>query len=831
MAKNQSVKTGKKLRGAVLIMVLTVMFMLIILLLATLTVVSTAQNRSYAKYEENQAYYTARSALDVYVGNMLNDNSYIAYDGGSKREYKYGPDAADKSDMTQGLALQLDLYRIKAHAKTWAEYQGMADKTLFSTDAAANPADSSTTFPYMTDIYPTEDYIEYEITLPDNMIHNDTYGGAAENKGIKDQFGDELKATVKVEVLAREISDKNRTKDMMYVKVTTSVPYQDIMGTTSAIYQVVENPQMFDNAVTSMSYVYPADNTTIIGGVSSINPLTMGNEGSIVGKMYSGELVPYTTPGGSVSDPETQIRGGGTLNALSRKENAYLEGGVNAMNDIPYKSLGVTVAEEKPLVYIDGDFTAGTSVNWAGGASGAALDGVDIVVTGNMEALSNDWEINGNLYVLGDLNIAGNSFKCTGDVVVFGNMNVTGSNLDSNSFTGNYYVMGTADTSVLRNGAGFNPTGVVFSPNQITFYNRTSNSIENTAPGSCTFTYDALTTTYLDVTADISTLGAKITLPEIAAGATPAVNVPSATDITKYERYIPVFTSQYLKYMKIDPSTLQPKSPAEYISAKELVSTTEAERSVGSYNEDKWAEFINGTEEIWDVASETITVNGEEKFKMVPGGAGANGTNQRYLRFSGSGTAHVYIPAGGYAGAILCDDDVTVNFYADTDEGQITWDVTTFSESIANGIAANNFSFGNDTSALPAPKINFYVSGSGWWKMSEEGHSLMCGYFYAPYANVEVNKGVESSNLSTDLSSFGKSFGGSYSYKYSGDYVTKKDNSNITANPMVIGAMVAGSVSGMKNNAVVAYIDPSNIQQSNKGNTLFKWQPVQYLAK
>ena len=98
---------GKRLRrlsGTVLIMVLTVMLVLIIMLMATLTVVTTASQRIYTKYEENQAYYSARSALDVFTQNMLYDKSYYAYeDSGNKKTFTHGSGVSDP--MKQGLAM------------------------------------------------------------------------------------------------------------------------------------------------------------------------------------------------------------------------------------------------------------------------------------------------------------------------------------------------------------------------------------------------------------------------------------------------------------------------------------------------------------------------------------------------------------------------------------------------------------------------------------------------------------------------------------------------------------------------------------------------------
>ena len=846
MAKNQSVKTEKKLRGAVLIMVLTVMFMLIILLLATLSVVSTAQNRSYSKYEENQAYYTARSALDVYVGSMLNDNDYYAQNASGARKYVYGPDSADQIEMTQGLALQLDLYRIKSHAKSWEDYLSMSDKTLFSTDTAVNPdpgpgdPDSAYPFPYMKTILPTEDFIEYEITLPDNMIHDDAYGAGAERKGITDQFGDELKATVKVEVLAREISTKNRTKDKMWIKVTTSVPYQDLMGTTSAVYQIVENPQMFDKALTSMSYTNSNDNDVIIGGYASVEALKVGNEGGIIGPVYSGDE-PATYSAWETIDKFT-LSGAGSFSQLGPREASYLGGGIKGQNGMPISAVGVTDEADRPVVFVNGaDISAGGSgLNWCGGAAGDPLEAVDMVVYGDWDfATGNGATINGNVYVLGNLKLSGLKFETNGNVVVFGNLDML--NNINNGCDATFYVKGNADISGNQK-INYDPTLPaaachVYSPNQVRFWNPVTNAPSLSAAGSCSFSYDVEQN--LDInyditnnTADFTSLGVKITLPEITSGAPTDVASPS-TDLMKYERYIPVFRSQYLKYLKLDPTDFLPLDPPEYITAKELVSTTEAERNAATYNEDKWEEFIDGTAEIFTKGNtdiEEISISGEAKYKIRPNVSAIG--SKRYVKFTGNGTVHVYVPAGEYAGAIMADDGITLNFYADTDEGDIKWNVSTFTESIMTAFTtAGGLRFGKDILAIPTPRINFYVAGSGKWACGQTGHSVICGYVYAPYANVQVNKGIDSGNISGYTSKFGYGSASGYAYYYSGGLIKLPNGSTVSSNPMVFGAIVAGAITGIENNAVIAFIDPSGAEQVDTGNTLFKWQPVQYMAK
>lgn len=285
MAKtNQTAKAPKRLSGAVLIMVVTVMFVLIIMLLATLTVVSTAQNRAYTKYEENQAYYTARSALDVFTESMISDSSYYAQTASnSNRKYYYLDESGvqQNADMKQGLAMELELYKITAQNS--------------ATNPFANPVVGDGTFTNAIDeaYYTVDttgiDSITYTVTLP-------TYSGT-------DDYGrlaDDNTATIKVEVLERRfnmnttytdaelaaatatstpsisdikaaIAGGNRSKDFMKVKVTSTVEYMGIEGTASLIFNTYEKIQNSNKkAVTSLSELSQGSGMYPIGGGSSI---------------------------------------------------------------------------------------------------------------------------------------------------------------------------------------------------------------------------------------------------------------------------------------------------------------------------------------------------------------------------------------------------------------------------------------------------------------------------------------------------------------------------------------------------------------------------------
>ncbi|MDE6593655.1 MAG: hypothetical protein K2K57_11415 [Oscillospiraceae bacterium] len=115
-----SKRTPRTLKGAVLIMVMTVMFVLIFLLAGTIAVVYSAHNRAMVKYEESQAYYTARSVLDTYLETFLKDNDNKTGDNGTTGvDYYYfdetGGTVQLKNDVKakQGRALELDIYGLK----------------------------------------------------------------------------------------------------------------------------------------------------------------------------------------------------------------------------------------------------------------------------------------------------------------------------------------------------------------------------------------------------------------------------------------------------------------------------------------------------------------------------------------------------------------------------------------------------------------------------------------------------------------------------------------------------------------------------------------------
>jgi hypothetical protein len=104
----------KRLDGTVLILVVAFMLILIVFCMATLAMVSTANTRAITKFEENQSYFTAASALEIFASGTLKDSIYYATKtpgGTTPREY-ISDAGVPVPKMSQGRALELDLYKI-----------------------------------------------------------------------------------------------------------------------------------------------------------------------------------------------------------------------------------------------------------------------------------------------------------------------------------------------------------------------------------------------------------------------------------------------------------------------------------------------------------------------------------------------------------------------------------------------------------------------------------------------------------------------------------------------------------------------------------------------
>lgn len=396
----------KSLGGVVLIMVVTVMFVLIIMLLATLSVVSTAQNRYYTKYEENQAYYTARSALDVFTNNLLNDKDYYAYDSGGVRTYIHD-NGVTTDKMKQGLALQLDLYNIQSQSGdniAQTALNGYSPATpkdeyhhYYGTDNTKVQVDSST----------GNEYVEYRITVfPRVSSASDDYGQMVDTSKVGGV--DRIEATIRVEVLDRKydidetkINDGTyadratllassdgpeafengaRGKDWMRLKVTSTVTFMDVESTAVLIYDTNQKvPPASDNALTTTGGFSGGGGAQvrIAGGVASmdIGTSVAGDGNYMSGSQFVLGSLEWT------SSSTVSVNKGEFVAAMS--------GIVTSPNPTKVKATG------------DGCFVflGGTSVLNNGGDFGDAAYNVNVIADSVVKTSATDLNFFGDAYI------------------------------------------------------------------------------------------------------------------------------------------------------------------------------------------------------------------------------------------------------------------------------------------------------------------------------------------------------------------------------------------------------------------------------------------------
>lgn len=854
MAKNRHAKSNKSLSGAVLIMVLTVMFVLLIMLLATLTVVSTAQNKYYTKYEENQAYYTARSALDLYTQNLLTDKYYIAQDDIGQKTYHYthkksdGTTETKMKPMKQGLALELELYKAKAQKSiTYTNFGTMDFANITNTDAVFTAGTPEASY-YTNDGSAAPDSLTYQIEFPkiDGVSGS---GGSSTDYGrfvdVDESTGNQI-ATITVEVLEREfdmspvyteaqitaattattpsiadikkaIADGDRSKDRMKLKVTSTVKFMGIQSTATLIYNT-SDPVIIPGgkALTSFGGL-ELNNLTIVGGGATDKYNEPKNMGSVYDSIYASEGL--------------YIQGGGTSLPLSKKQAFYVGGDLSWQNSTPITTYGGPFTDdERPVIYVGGKMGPKTNSD---GSISTSLSGsfpADVdVVTHGIEMLTNTPSFSGNLYSIGDvvLSSAVTSFS-VGNAYIKGNLKYFETSAVP---TGNYYVDGDiyvrqsyVDTSVTPPKVISGNLTNIYYTGDVYYY--PSDSTVN-APVmaddpadknsfSCSFNWNLVD---LDSTELASDEEVEIVLPKFSGGSL----------VSGAKHKVPTYFSIYDDYIKRDSTgnrlkedPTDPDSEYAKISAEEWAGTPDEEdRKAGNYTTkdlaptglkelkmrgNGWGMNVDGT----DQGDYELNCASSASYLLKSCGTDRNnglGGNSGYLHISGGGIVDLYLEASGnYGGKIVVDDDTTLNIYAP--QGNYKWYTEVYNKTIYDKYAANDtLIFGDAANALAAPKINFYIGGTeanpSTWDMGEASKCLICGYIYAPYATVKANQGPKN-----------------MSWQYN-------NGATGTAQFFAIGSVISSKIDCGSNTTGVAYIDPSK-SSGTPGDPKFTWAPYLY---
>lgn len=818
-------KRRQSLGGAVLIMVLTVMFILMILLMAALTTVSTANQRIFTKFEESQAYYTARSALDVFTQNMMADANYI-----STINYKYtkADGSSDTVKMKQGLGLQMDLYMLKAqdgyhnikqselesfvNSTSDAELKKEEYKKWFGTDSTKvqNNGKATTDSDY-------KEYVEYEVELPQLANSGSQYGK------LSDRVSGVSKAKIKVEVLdrtydigsyamaasyandvdkffetatanekAEAIINGNRKKDRLRVKITATTTYDGVEGTAVLIVDSNEPPaNNSSNAVTTFGGG-GTDDMNILGGASMVGNVNWGNQGVVYGDVFAEGNFEIASTG-----PRIRI--------LSEGESFFV-GGDFKPSSSNFQVTGdpsITDKNKRPFMYVGGKIISGNM-------STSNFQNADIITNG-IEITGNYLDVNGcDFYCKGTFDMRGaNSVKSTasgGNIYIDGDIIVRDSS-DGQPFTVNKGDPADPSTWQIKLAV---PNATVYQINgKIKDINGNDLLAQgasiDTAPTAMTSSItlpskdDILSKTIAGRTdTSLNESGITVTLPT-------GVKKVIKTHVNNYDTYYQKDADDKLILVSGNPvpKTSQVRANISTMGDKTKLFTsadtgisTDINTLLVNYNETIGGENFQRT---LDTSSATVQcVLKESSFR--------NG-----IHIKGGGTVEMLV-SGSYSNdtKILVDDDTTLKIVGDTSSSDISFaKFKLYSETVLNAIGSDNpINVGNKGGCgIKVPKIYIYTTGSGTFHAQND--TFIVGYYYGPDSKLSFGNGGISSK-----------------YNYNGTAASDYNNSN-KIKIAVIGSVLSREIE-LPNSTGVAYINP-DLDDNVPGDPIHQWQSYQYI--
>lgn len=840
-------KRSRGLSGTVLIMVLTVMFVLIIMLTATLTVVSTAGQRIYTKYEENQAYYTARSALDIYTQNLLGDNSYYAYkDATTIRTYQYTDDSgatptvSAATNMKQGLALQSELYKIRSQGLETAELAaknypsdykdastgkpntnaysalGFAEN-MYETDDVFGNVDPSTSAPEnkffavsptainnetadVTKPYIQMEYIEYEISFPKiSGGSGDEYGKFVDiDKNDTDNDGNKTEqvAKIKVEVLDRiyDTSPAYTHEQMLTVIKTGSAT--DKADLKEAIKNGNRADDRYRLRITSTVQFMDTEGTAVL--IIDSEPPVVNNSSKAV-----------TTFGGSGSDNMNIIGGAAMADNVTWSNDGVVYG-----NDYAEKNLTMNTGAKVHLsngesILIGGDFVVNNSnfqlieYGWDGNQDNKPF----LFVGGKLKSgnLSTSTSSNVDLITHG-IEITGNYFAWNGDVYCLGDFDMRSAN--AVNITGNLYVQGKI---YLTSGGA---TNFALKAGGIEISGITGNIYHTGDICEGIIGVDSIIGSPSYSVTTPQSMPATMTLPNLATDVFSPLADEDGVEITLpsgVKKIIPTHAENYNKYYVrnaagklVDSSNNEITNPATQlpvpISTESYAGVTGLDKtSIGA------SVYISSGDTIdTSVASPT-----GHKYILKPGSYGN-------ITVKGGGTAEiVFEPTGNtwdeYTGNVYIDNDTTVKFFGPTG----TYNFFNFyvynedtKDAVENGAVLN---VGDKPGhGITVPKIHYYF-GSGADVKLYNG-AFLTGYFYGPGAMLSNNVAGKPVQM-----------------KYNGSTVLSHEG-NLTVNMTVVGSVLCHKINFPNGNGI-AYINPELDNDNSKEDPILDWKSYQYLRK
>ena len=849
-------KRRQSLSGMVLIMILTIMTVLIVLLTATLSVVSSANQRIYTKYEENQAYYSARSALDVFTVKMLSDKAFYAQDASGAKTYVHG-NAVGTDKMTQGLGLQLDMYTIASQDGVNVN-QSKLNAYASSITVDANKKDEYKNYFGISDTAPVNE-IYYEISMPKVGDNADTYGKFSGTEGtdtniakIKVEIlertynlgtytgatgpipdGDEKAfvtksssapsganyASITDDQIAEAIFNGNRKKDTMRVKITATAMFEGNEGNAVLIYDTDEPPSVNNSrAITSFGGLDHSNHIYIVGGASMRGTIVDSDGDGIPDDSCRNEMSNESGFFGTVYDEVglyMNTSTGGTPFYMTESEYMFVGGNLEFQNGSTIVGkVADTDILKRPFIFIAGALKAGNHAE-IGGTGTVASEKVDVICANGVEMTSaGSFNINGNLIVAGD----GEFTSSAGNPNIDGNVYIDGDlYLDNNCATIALAADGVTPVSITTKfdgdststrhcnlyvsgdiyykGTKFNDKSKVYNSDGTTAIGSFSkNDIKNAMPKMVSAADG--TDVYEVYNTDSTNLDFTIDLTSKLPGLTGTI-----------ERKIDTRRANYDQYYKKDASNNYVDDDADGIPDPK----TAQEISGDNFTDPSFIAAATGGE--LSLTSQEIDTGGATKRMILRGGSGSGD-----IVVKGGGILELCLdlPTGGWATSvningngstnIIVEDDTTLKVYGCAQGVDYTfekfriWTRTTYEAYKNNARLDAGSQVGHN---IKVPKIYYYFDGGTISTNNKE--SFLAGYMYAPYSKIYTSGG----NITfSDLYYNGQSVPSTWPITFYGSVLCKDFE--------------------FQNNDGIVYVNPDLDDSGNAGEPIHAWKSYRY---
>lgn len=372
----------RQTKGVVLFTVVCILLFLFIMIMSTLSVVSSAQKRTYTKFKENQAYFTARSGLETVTTSLWNRT----YNGSGDRTDPASYDAANNKFYRAFLQMMYPVDTFSTSPKRGSAYiESDTNLTFEEMDNNPNIAKINVTFPQ-----------------PPASAYN--------NADLKYLYGE---CTVYIQK-----TDIKKARFVSHAKLGDS-------ESTIVLYIGPEDepPEVFENALTTFGGA-GADNMCVFGGTS----LNINQE-------------PDDLPLNTVryTNSNTTIQGNQYFNCNMELDNAKLYPGATGTvvaGDLELKNNAqILVDSDDAKLYVGGKFSSNS-----GPKIGNSSKKVDLYC-GAFEMGNTNFELYGDLYIYGDENVTLNG-TVHGNIYHMGTGSISVSN--SATVTGNLYTNTTS---------------------------------------------------------------------------------------------------------------------------------------------------------------------------------------------------------------------------------------------------------------------------------------------------------------------------------------------------------------------------------------------------